>query len=59
MKKGKKILITFGVIVVLIGSAFIIFHDNADVEAIEREQISSSENAQEVMVDDLNASFEE
>lgn len=59
MKLGKKILITLGVLVVLLGAVFVIFHDNSDVEQIEKEQISSSQNASEEMNDALNDSFEE
>lgn len=59
MKLGKKILITLGVIVVLIGAVFIIFHDDADLDAIEEKQQADIDEVVPEKFDDLNASFEE
>lgn len=53
MKRGKKILITLGVLLVLVGAAFVIFHDNSDVEEIEKRQLESIEEVSGV--DDFEA----
>lgn len=59
MKLAKKILILIGVLVVIIGTAFIIFHDDADVEQIEKEQQANIDETVPEKFDELNASFEE
>lgn len=59
MKLGKKILIVLGVLIVLAGGAFIYFHDNADVEEIEKEQQADIDEVVPEKFDDLNSSFDE
>ncbi len=59
MKRLKKISIGLGVVVVLIGAAFIIFHDDADLDAIEQEQQADIDKVVPEKFDDLNDSFEE
>lgn len=59
MKKGKKRLIILISLLVIVGSVFIIFHDNADVEKIEKAQLKDIEEKVPEKFDDLNASFEE
>jgi hypothetical protein len=46
-------------LLVIVGSVFIIFHDNADVEKIEKAQLKDIEEKIPEKFDDLNASFEE
>jgi hypothetical protein len=59
MKRGKKLLIGLGVFTLLIAAAFIIFHDNADVDQIEKEQQADIDKVVPEKFDNLNASFEE
>lgn len=59
MKLAKKILIVLGVLAVIIGTAFFIFHDDADVEQIEKEQQANIDETVPEKFDELNASFEE
>lgn len=58
-KRGRKFLLILGVIVVVIGAVFILFHDSTDLDKVEKEQVESSEKAQEEGFDQLNGSFEE
>ncbi|MFT5600344.1 MAG: hypothetical protein ACI9N1_000578 [Flavobacteriales bacterium] len=59
MKRGKKWLIALGVLTAIVVTLFIVFHDNADVEKIAREQKADAEVTSVDMTDDLNASFDE
>ncbi|MCB9189056.1 MAG: hypothetical protein H6599_07215 [Flavobacteriales bacterium] len=59
MKLAKRILIVLGVLVAIIGTAFIIFHDDADVEQIEKEQQADIDETVPEKFDELNSSFEE
>jgi hypothetical protein len=46
MKKWKKrLLITFAVILVGVASTFVFLHDDSDLEAIEKEQLKSIDEA--------------
>lgn len=58
MKLGKKLLIVLGVLVVLVGAVFFIFHDDADVEAIEKEQDASAEASADEGLDALSSDLE-
>ena len=59
MKKGKKRLIVLVSLLVIVSVVFIVFHDNADVEKIEKAQLKDIEEKIPEKFDDLNASFEE
>ncbi|CAG5085852.1 hypothetical protein [Parvicella tangerina] len=59
MKRGKKLLIALGVVVTLVGAAFLYFHDDADLDAIEEEQQADIDEVVPEKFDELNASFEE
>ena len=59
MQKGKKRLIILLSLLVIVASIFIIFHDNADVEQIEKAQLQDISEKVPEKFDDLNASFEE
>jgi len=59
--KGKKFLkrtgIVIGVLALIIGAVFIIFHDNTDTAKIAKEQKAKAEKESVEMMDDLNDSF--
>jgi len=59
--KGKKFLkrtgIVIGVLALIIGAVFIIFHDNTDTAKIAKEQKAKAEKESIEMMDDLNDSF--
>lgn len=58
MSKARKFLIFLGILMILIGGAFIYFHDNADVEAIEKEQQKDIDSVVPEKFDELNSSFD-
>ena len=59
--KGKKFLkrtgIVIGVLALIIGAVFIIFHDNTDTAKIAKEQKAKADKESVEMMDELNDSF--
>ncbi len=59
MRILKKIGIILGILALIIGVVFIIFHDDTDMAEVEKKQIESSSEATPIMMDNLESSFEE
>ena len=56
----KRLLIILGVILIVIATLFIVFHDNSDLEAIEKEQKESIKEAtSEDKFDAISDDFQE
>jgi hypothetical protein len=59
MRILKKIGIILGILALIIGAVFIIFHDDTDMAEVEKKQIESSSEVTPVMIDNLESSFDE
>lgn len=58
-KWKKRLLIVLAVLVLIVASLFIFLHDDADLDAIEKEQVESIDESKNEMHNDLENSFEQ
>ena len=59
MRIIKKIGIILGILALIIGAVFIIFHDDTDMAEVEKKQIESSSEVTPIMIDNLDSSFDD